>query len=59
MPGLASADEAAAQSLTQNDLLRFDPMGQVTLLHVTDVHAQLMSIYVREPSVTVRPNTTG
>jgi len=42
---------AAQQTLTQDDLLRFDPLGQVTLLHVTDVHAQLMPIYFREPSV--------
>jgi len=42
---------AAAQSLSQDDLLRFDPLGQVTLLHVTDVHAQLMPIYFREPSI--------
>jgi len=42
---------AAQQTLSQDDLLRFDPMGQVTLLHVTDVHAQLMPIYFREPSV--------
>jgi sulfur-oxidizing protein SoxB len=42
---------AAAQALTQDDLLRFDPLGQVTLLHVTDVHAQLMPIYFREPSI--------
>lgn len=42
---------AAAQALTQDDLLRFDPLGQVTLLHVTDVHAQLKPIYFREPSI--------
>jgi sulfur-oxidizing protein SoxB len=42
---------AAAQALTQDDLLRFDSLGQVTLLHVTDVHAQLMPIYFREPSI--------
>jgi len=42
---------AAAQNLTQDDLLRFDPMGQVTLLHVTDVHAQMNPIYFREPSI--------
>jgi len=42
---------AAAQGLTQDDLLRFDPLGQVTLLHVTDVHAQLMPIHFREPSI--------
>jgi sulfur-oxidizing protein SoxB len=42
---------AAAQALTQDDLLRFDSLGQVTLLHVTDVHAQLMPIDFREPSI--------
>ena len=47
--GLARA--AARQSLTQQDLLGFDPLGQVTLLHFTDIHAQLMPIYFREPSI--------
>ncbi|NIQ94815.1 MAG: thiosulfohydrolase SoxB, partial [Desulfuromonadales bacterium] len=42
---------AARQEISQEDLLRFDPVGQVTLLHITDIHAQLMPIYFREPSV--------
>jgi sulfur-oxidizing protein SoxB len=42
---------AAAQSLTQEELLRFQPLGQVTLLQFTDIHAQLMPLYFREPSV--------
>ncbi len=42
---------AAKQEITQKDLLRFDPVGQVTLLHICDIHAQLMPIYFREPSV--------
>ncbi len=42
---------AAAQSLGQDELLAFEPLGQVTLLHLTDIHAQLMPIYFREPSV--------
>ena len=46
--GLARA--AARQAITQADLLRFEPMGQVTLLHFTDLHAQLMPVYFREPS---------
>ncbi|MGE4129635.1 MAG: thiosulfohydrolase SoxB, partial [Hyphomicrobiaceae bacterium] len=41
---------AAQQKLTQADLLKFQSKGQVTLLHLTDVHAQLKPIYFRPPS---------
>ena len=44
---------AARQRVTQEDLLRFDSLGQVTLLHFTDIHAQLKPIYFREPSVNI------
>ena len=44
------ARAAAQQRLTQDDLLRFAPVGQVTLLHFTDTHAQLKPVYFREPS---------
>ena len=44
---------AAAQALRQTDLLAFEPLGQVTLLHLTDIHAQLMPVYFREPSVNI------
>lgn len=40
----------ASQAMTQKELLSFDPLGQVTLLHFTDMHAQLTPIYFREPS---------
>ena len=40
----------AQQKLTQEDLLKFDSKGQVTLLHFTDVHAQLKPVYFRPPS---------
>ncbi len=47
--GIAQA--AARQALTQAELLAFKPVGQVTLLHFTDIHAQLMPLKFREPSV--------
>lgn len=42
---------AAQQALTQDQLLQFDTFGNVSLIHVTDIHAQLKPIYFREPSV--------
>ncbi len=42
---------AAHQTVTQKDLLAFEPLGNVTLTHITDIHAQLMPIYFREPSI--------
>jgi S-sulfosulfanyl-L-cysteine sulfohydrolase len=41
----------AQQKLTQDELLKFDATGNVTLLHVADIHGQLLPIYYREPSV--------
>ena len=41
---------AAQQRLTQDDLLKFESKGQVTLLHLTDMHGQLKPIYFRPPS---------
>ena len=50
--GLGSLGRAAAQQkITEADWLRFDQPGAVTILHVTDIHAQLMPLYFREPSV--------
>ena len=42
---------AAQQRLTQADILKFDPLGTVTILYIADTHAQLMPLYFREPSV--------
>jgi sulfur-oxidizing protein SoxB len=42
---------AAQQKLSQADILKFDPLGTVTLLHVTDIHAHLKPIWFREPAI--------
>ncbi len=42
---------AAQQSLTQDKLLEFDTFGNVSLIHITDIHAQLKPIYFREPEI--------
>ncbi len=44
---------AAQQRLTQDQLLEFDTFGNVSLIHITDIHAQLKPIYFREPSVNI------
>jgi sulfur-oxidizing protein SoxB len=41
----------AQQRLTQGELTRFDAVGNVTLLHVADIHGQLKPVYFREPSI--------
>ncbi|UUV06943.1 thiosulfohydrolase SoxB [Ruegeria sp. YS9] len=42
---------AAQQSLTQNQLLEFETFGNISLIHVTDIHAQLKPIFFREPEI--------
>ena len=44
---------AAQQKLTQDQLLNFDTYGNVSLIHVTDIHGQLKPIYFREPSINI------
>ncbi|MBQ4824957.1 thiosulfohydrolase SoxB [Leisingera sp. HS039] len=42
---------AAQQSLSQEQLLQFDSFGNISLIHVTDIHGQLKPVHFREPSV--------
>ncbi|WP_425091920.1 thiosulfohydrolase SoxB [Tropicimonas sp. S265A] len=42
---------AAQQVLSQDDLLGFDTTGNVTLIHITDIHAQIRPLYFREPEI--------
>lgn len=45
---------AAKQALmSEKDLLSFEATGNVTLVHVTDIHAQLRPIFFREPEFNI------
>ncbi len=44
---------AAQQALTQDQLLDFDTFGNVTLVHVTDIHGQLKPVWFREPEINI------
>ena len=51
---------AAQQKLTQDELLKFDTYGNVSLIHITDIHGQLKPIYFREPEINLGVgNATG
>ena len=43
---------AAQQALTQDQLLEFDTFGNVSLIHVTDIHAQMKPILEKMRSKT-------
>ncbi|MBF9047002.1 thiosulfohydrolase SoxB [Rhodobacterales bacterium LSUCC0031] len=44
---------AAQQTLGQNDLIGTGGPGNVTLIHITDMHAQTQPIYFREPEFNI------
>ncbi len=58
---------AAQEALTQDRLLAVEPLGNVTLIHVTDIHGQQVPVWFREPEVNlgvgqqkgVPPHVTG
>lgn len=43
----------AQQALSQDKLLEFDTFGNVTLMHITDIHAQMKPIFFREPEINI------
>ena len=40
----ALAQAATRQRLTEQELLKFDSVGNVTLLHIADLHGQLVPV---------------
>ncbi|NKX45742.1 thiosulfohydrolase SoxB [Roseicyclus persicicus] len=44
---------AAQQVLSQDDLIGTGGPGNVTLIHITDIHAQTQPIFFREPEVNI------
>lgn len=42
---------SAQQMLSEDDLLSMEGVGKVTLIHITDIHAQIKPLYFREPSI--------
>lgn len=51
--GATGRSLAQTKTPTQGELLAFKPVGQLTILNFTDLHAQLMPLYFREPSANV------
>jgi sulfur-oxidizing protein SoxB len=51
-PGTSAAQAAA-------ELYEVPPFGNLSLLHFTDVHAQLLPTYFREPSVNLGVGTSA
>ncbi|MFT5508545.1 MAG: sulfur-oxidizing protein SoxB [Hyphomicrobiaceae bacterium] len=49
--GAWSALAAKQQLMSEADLLKFPSFGNVTLVHLTDIHAQLLPVHFREPSI--------
>lgn len=49
--GIWTAQAARQALISEADLLAFPSFGNVTLVHVADIHAQLKPVYFREPSV--------
>ncbi|MDA9293300.1 thiosulfohydrolase SoxB [Amylibacter sp.] len=50
---------SAQQSLSQDKLLEFNTTGNVTLIHITDIHGQLNPVYFREPEINLGIGTVN
>lgn len=58
--GCATKGVKPASKISLNDVLDFKETGNVTLLHICDMHAHIKPMYWREPSTLISaPNLTG
>jgi len=48
---LGVGDARAQERPTQDELLRFENLGNVTLVHMADLHAQLVPVFFREAEI--------
>ena len=53
LDGCSSTGNRSASDKSSRDPYEIPPFGNVSLLHLTDCHAQLMPIYFREPSINI------
>lgn len=49
----ATSRHVLAAAMKPERLLEFQPLGNVTLLHITDTHATLLPVYYREPDTLI------
>lgn len=49
----ATSRHALAAAMKPERLLEFQPLGNVTLLHITDTHSTLLPVYYREPDTLI------
>ncbi len=57
---LLAGSHKRIDEINATDIMDFQPVGKVSLLHICDLHAHLKPLYWREPSTLISaPNLTG
>ena len=46
-----SSKVMAQQNISEKNLLDFKSFGNVSIMHITDIHGQLKPLYFREPDI--------
>src|SRR5438552_7958731 len=53
LAGVSAASLRLPEARAADELYELAPFGNVSLVHITDVHAQLLPVHFREPSVNI------